>query len=76
MFQIDENRLVQVTYKMGFDAGKDFAGDDLKKAEERGDRLASALVEIIQKTRGAPVFTNEGEIFYIATMAMSGGEHR
>jgi len=48
----------------------------LKEAENRSDRLASALVEIIRKTKGAPVFTNEGEIFYIATTAMSGGEHQ
>lgn len=107
MFQIDENKAIQVAYKMGFDAGTDFSEERLKEAIEqirqlkeerdeafkmsrcecgedeccanlvkhrdRSDRLASALVEIIRKTKGAPVFTNEGEIFHIATMAMSGG---
>jgi hypothetical protein len=47
MFQIDENRLVQVTYKMGFDAGKDFAEAVLAEQKERIQSLENAMLAIM-----------------------------
>ena len=47
MFQIDENRLVQVTYKMGFDAGKDFAEAVLAEQKERIRDLENAMLAIM-----------------------------
>jgi hypothetical protein len=47
MFQIDENRLVQVTYKMGFDAGRDFAEDVLAEQKERIQSLENAVLAIM-----------------------------
>ena len=47
MFHIDENRLVQVTYKMGFDAGKDFAEAVLAEQKERIQSLENAMLAIM-----------------------------
>jgi len=47
MFQIDENRLVQVTYKMGFDAGKDFAEAVLAEQKDRIQSLENAMLAIM-----------------------------
>ena len=47
MFQIDENKLVQVTYKMGFDAGKDFAEALLAEQKERIRDLENAMLAIM-----------------------------
>ena len=47
MFQIDENRLVKVTYKMGFDAGKDFAEAVLAEQKERIRDLENAMLAIM-----------------------------
>lgn len=47
MFKIDENRLVQVTYKMGFDAGKDFAEALLAEQKERIRDLENAMLAIM-----------------------------
>jgi len=47
MFQIDENRLVQVTYKMGFDAGKDFAEALLAEQKERIRDLENTMLAIM-----------------------------
>ena len=47
MFQIDENRLVQVTYKMGFDGGKDFAEALLAEQKERIQILENAMLAIM-----------------------------
>lgn len=51
MFQIDENRLVQVTYKMGFDAGKDFSEERLKEAIEQIRQLKEQRNEAFKMSR-------------------------
>ena len=47
MFQIDENRLVQVTYKMGFDGGREFAEAQLSEQKERIQDLENAMLAIM-----------------------------
>ena len=47
MFQIDENRLVQVTYKMGFDGGREFAEAQLSEQKERIQSLENAMLAIM-----------------------------
>jgi hypothetical protein len=47
MFQIDENRLVQVTYKMGFDGGREFAEAQLAQQKERIQSLENAMLAIM-----------------------------
>ena len=47
MFQIDENRLVQVTYKMGFDGGREFVEAQLSEQKERIQDLENAMLAIM-----------------------------
>ena len=47
MFKIDENRLVQVTYKMGFDGGREFAEAQLAEQKERIRDLENAMLAIM-----------------------------
>lgn len=51
MFQIDENRAIQVAYKMGFDAGTDFSEERLKEAIEQIRQLKEERDEAFKMSR-------------------------
>ena len=71
MFHIDENRLVQVTYKMGFDAGKDFAEAVLAEQKERIQSLENAMLAIMAVVGLPPDERTNRDIKLIVTGALS-----
>jgi hypothetical protein len=47
MFRIDDNKAIETAYKMGFDAGKDFAEALLAEQKERIRDLENAMLAIM-----------------------------
>ena len=71
MFQIDENRAIQVAYKMGFDAGKDFAEAVLAEQKERIRDLENAMLAIMAVVGLPPDERTNKDIKLIVTGVLS-----
>jgi len=74
MFHIDENRLVQVTYKMGFDGGREFAEAQLAKQKELIRDLENAMLAIMAVVVLPYDERSHEDVRLIATSVLSMGE--